>query len=132
MIISVDPDAPMPVYEQICEQVLRMVVAGTLAPGARMPTIRQLANDLDLAKGTVAKAYGQLEAGRVLETFGHRGTFIAASPIPATGSGTSVEEALLGAADAYVLAARQLGTDLDAAQAAVGARWDRLTGGEPP
>ena len=56
MMLRVDSTLPLPVYEQIREQVVRMVTAGTLTPGTRMPTIRQLASDLELAKGTVAKA----------------------------------------------------------------------------
>ncbi len=52
MIIAVDPDHPLPVYEQVREQVVRMVAAGTLQAGVRLPTIRQLAQDLGLAKGT--------------------------------------------------------------------------------
>ncbi len=35
MIIAVDPDHPLPVYEQVRAQVVRMVAAGTLQPGTR-------------------------------------------------------------------------------------------------
>lgn len=126
MILCVDAEAPVPVYEQICEQVVRMVVAGTLAPGTRMPSIRQLAKDLQLAKGTVAKAYARLEAADVLESFGHHGTFIASDPLPARASGASTEASLRGAADAYVLVAHQLGVELVRAQGAVEERWGHL------
>ena len=57
MLLSVDPTAPLPVYEQIRSQIATMVASGTLEPGDRLPTIRQLCDDLGLAKATVSKAY---------------------------------------------------------------------------
>ncbi len=80
MKLRVDSTLALPVYEQIREQVVRMVLAGTIEPGTRLPTIRQLANDLQLAKGTVAKAYTLLEEAKILETRGHRGSFILTPP----------------------------------------------------
>ena len=124
MMIRVDTELALPVYEQIREQVVRMVVAGTLEEGTRMPTIRQLANDLQLAKGTVAKAYALLEESSVLESRGHRGTFIAATE-PAADT-TALRTALAEAADSYVIAARQLGVDAETAANELHRRWDRL------
>ncbi len=126
MIIRVDTASALPVYEQIREQVIRMVVAGTLDPGTRMPTIRQLANDLQLAKGTVAKAYALLEASKVLESRGHKGTFIAATPHRAETDDAALLAALAEAADTYAIAARQLGIDVDAAVEEVRRRWDQI------
>ena len=126
MMLRVDSTLALPVYEQIREQVVRMVLAGTIEPGTRLPTIRQLANDLQLAKGTVARAYALLEETKVLETRGHRGSFILAPP-----AGRPVEELDVGtelamSAEAYVVAAKQLGVDLDSAERALRTMWDRL------
>ncbi len=126
MIIRVDTASALPVYEQIRAQVIRMVVAGTLDPGARMPTIRQLANDLQLAKGTVAKAYALLEASKVLESRGHKGTFITAAPHRPETDDATLLTALAEAADTYVIAARQLGIDIDAATDEVRRRWGQI------
>jgi len=127
VMIRVDSTLALPIYEQIREQVLRMVLAGTLASGTRMPTIRQLANDLQLARGTVAKAYSLLETHKVLETRGHKGTFIT-DALASTGiSETDSAAALAGAADAYVVVALQLGTDRDAAIREFQNRWDQVT-----
>lgn len=60
MILEVDPADPTPVYEQLRAQIVQMVAAGTLTAGTRLPTIRQLATDLGIAKGTVARAYEAL------------------------------------------------------------------------
>jgi len=52
------------------------VTAGVLKPGAALPSIRQLANDLDLNSKTVAKAYKLLERDSIIEMKGYRGTFV--------------------------------------------------------
>ncbi|MGQ0678332.1 MAG: GntR family transcriptional regulator [Actinomycetota bacterium] len=57
MILEVDPRSATPPYEQLRQQVTALVRAGALAEGAGLPAIRQLANDLGLAGGTVARAY---------------------------------------------------------------------------
>ncbi len=76
MDIEIDIDSPMPVYEQLTQQVIQGVLRGTLSAGDAMPSIRQLASDLELNHNTVAKAYKQLESQHVLLTAGRKGTFI--------------------------------------------------------
>lgn len=111
MIINVDPSLALPVYEQIREQVRRMVIAGTLEIGTRLPTIRQLANDLGLAKGTVAKAYALLERDAVVESRGHKGTFV----IPIAATALTEPDRLADHAVSYATSARQLGASLEQA-----------------
>jgi GntR family transcriptional regulator len=53
--LTVDLDSPVPVYEQIRSQITEMVELGTLSAGAPLPTVRQLAADLGIAPGTVAR-----------------------------------------------------------------------------
>ncbi|MFB6721386.1 GntR family transcriptional regulator [Kribbella sp. NPDC056345] len=79
MIISVDPAAAKPPYEQVKEQIDGLIRRGELAQGVRLPTVRQLAGDLGLAVNTVARAYKELEADRMIETRGRNGTFVLAS-----------------------------------------------------
>lgn len=81
MIITVDPADREPPYQQIRVQVLAAIAAGTVAEGLRLPTIRQLAADLDLAANTVARAYRELEADGAIETRGRRGTFVLGAPV---------------------------------------------------
>ena len=80
MIVSVDLDSPLPPYEQIRAQITTMVASGVLPPGSRLPAIRQLAADLGLAAGTVARAYRELEAAGVIVSRGRHGTYIARPP----------------------------------------------------
>ncbi len=123
MILSVDPSRALPVYEQVREQIRRMVAAGTLAPGARLPTIRQLAADLGLAKGTIERAYELLEGDTVIERHGRNGTYVA-DVAPSTKRERTV--GLEQAAEALVIVARQLGADEDDAVRALRAVWQRL------
>lgn len=76
MDITVDIDNPVPQFEQIIEQIKAAVRSGALKAGEALPSIRQLANDLELNSKTVAKAYKLLERDAVIETKGYRGTYV--------------------------------------------------------
>ena len=76
MEITIDIDNPQPPFEQLIEQIKAAVTAGVLKPGKALPSIRQLALDLELNNKTVAKAYKLLERDAIIETRGYRGTFI--------------------------------------------------------
>lgn len=76
MMVSVDVTSPTPAYEQIRAQLTALVNSGALPVGARLPPIRQLATDLELAPGTVAKAYALLERTGVASAHRRRGTVI--------------------------------------------------------
>jgi GntR family transcriptional regulator len=76
MDITIDIDSSVPQFEQLIEQVKAAVMAGVLKPGDALPSIRQLANDLELNNKTVAKAYKLLVRDSVIEAKGYRGTYI--------------------------------------------------------
>ena len=76
MEITIDIDNPVPAFEQLIEQVKAAITAGVLKAGDALPSIRQLANDLELNSKTVAKAYKLLERDSVIETKGYRGTYV--------------------------------------------------------
>lgn len=76
MEITIDIDDPVPQFEQLIEQIKAAVTAGVLKPGDALPSIRQLANDLELNSKTVAKAYKLLERDSVIEAKGYRGTYV--------------------------------------------------------
>jgi GntR family transcriptional regulator len=71
----------VPVYRQIIDQVLGGVASGNLAPGAQIPTVRQVAVDLAINPNTVVRAYRELEIRGVLETQQGTGTFISRQKI---------------------------------------------------
>ena len=76
MDIVIHANAPEPVYEQIVRQIHEAVKSGRLKPGTPLPTVRQLAGDLDINRNTVARAYRILEDQGVTLTAGRKGTFI--------------------------------------------------------
>ncbi len=76
MEIIVDIDDPEPLFAQLIGRIKQAVLAGQLSPGDPLPSIRQLANDLELNSKTVAKAYRLLERDLVVQTRGYRGTFV--------------------------------------------------------
>ena len=107
--LTVVTDDPTPPYEQLRRQLVELIRYGVLAPGDRLPPLRQLAADLGLAVGTVARTYRELEvAGMVVSRRGG-GTRVAAAPLP----GADPVEALRDRAVAFVREARLLGADDD-------------------
>jgi DNA-binding transcriptional regulator YhcF (GntR family) len=111
-----DPDAFDPPYEQLRAQVAGRAASGDLPAGTRLPTVRALAEQLNLAVNTVAKTYRALEADGVIVTEGRRGTFVA--PDQAAGSAAAGE-----AAATYVAATRRLGLGLADAVRLVERHW---------
>ena len=96
-----DPEADQPLFDQLRVQIIEGIRDGRLAPGTRLPTVRELAGEITLAVNTVARAYRELESAGVLETKGRYGTFVArADPADA---------AMAAAAAAFVDTTRALG-----------------------
>ncbi len=116
MRVSVDTTSPTPAYEQIRAQVTALVNSGALPVGARLPPIRQLAEDLELAPGTVAKAYGLLERTGVAAAHRRRGTII--QDRGALDPDARLEE-LNKAASSFVQVVRLLNIDPATARSAV-------------
>ncbi len=76
-LIAVDHAFETPPYQQIVDQLRAAIERGALAPGAALPTVRQLADDLGVAPNTVARAYADLQAEGWLRSEGRRGTRVA-------------------------------------------------------
>ena len=64
---EIHPSSGMPIYRQIMEQVRALVASGRLEPGNYLPSVRQMAGELDINMMTVSKAYARLEAEGVVE-----------------------------------------------------------------
>jgi DNA-binding transcriptional regulator YhcF (GntR family) len=77
--IAIDPASASPPFEQLRVWVIESVRSGALVADTRLPPVRTLAASLELAPGTVARAYRQLEKDGVIETRGRAGSFIAAT-----------------------------------------------------
>jgi DNA-binding transcriptional regulator YhcF (GntR family) len=114
-LLRIDLSRPVPPYEQLRTQIAGLVAAGQLLPGRRLLPIRQLAGDLGLAPGTVARAYTELESAGLISTRQRGGTFVADPAVPDGGR----QRALVAAADSFVAKARRLGMSDDAVETAV-------------
>jgi DNA-binding transcriptional regulator YhcF (GntR family) len=123
--LHVDLTSPVAPYEQLREQIAGLIATGDLRAGERLPPVRQLAADLGLACGTVARSYRVLEEAGLVEGRGRHGTLIN----PRTGTTAkdqSRQQALSAAANHLVSTARDLGLSDDAVLAAVRSALARL------
>jgi len=102
--LRVDGTSRTPPYEQLRTAVIEAIRDGRLAPGARLPTVRDLAGQIGLAVNTVARAYRELETAGVVETRGRQGTFVARQD--------PTDIAMAAAARVYADAARALGVGM--------------------
>jgi len=119
--VHLDPRAREPLSTQLVAGIERLLLRGRLLPGDRLPSVRELAGELDLAPNTVAKAYRTLEGSGFLVGRGRRGTFVA-DRLPM--SPDDADEGLRQAAGAYLGRAEQLGFLPEDARAAL----DRILG----
>ncbi|MBT3500964.1 MAG: GntR family transcriptional regulator [Candidatus Marinimicrobia bacterium] len=76
MELIINTTDSVPVFSQLIDQIKNAVTNGDLSPGDALPSVRQLANDLNLNHNTVAKAYKHLIRDSVIQAKGYRGTFI--------------------------------------------------------
>ena len=109
-ILRIDPTDPRPIWRQIEEGVQHLVAGGALPPGSGIPSVRDLAKELQVNPATVSKAYQRLTDAGVLAVKRGEGTFVAASPpaLPAeTRRGKLMDGALRYASLAATLGAER-------------------------
>jgi DNA-binding transcriptional regulator YhcF (GntR family) len=114
--LSIVANSPDPPYQQIRSQVAALVASGELAGGTRLPSIRALAEQLELASNTVARAYRELEHAGVVTTRGRGGTVV---------NDDGADRAAKEAARRYADAMRGLGIGQDEALRLVRRAFDR-------
>ncbi|GAA4360181.1 GntR family transcriptional regulator [Paeniglutamicibacter cryotolerans] len=115
MIVLDESDAHGPA-EQIRAQIAALIRAGELAAESRLPPVRQLAGDLRVAPGTVAKAYKELEAAGMVRAGRAAGTRV--------NPGQVIAAPALTEAVAFGRAARDAGLSLAEAQSLLAAGWN--------
>ena len=81
---------PKPIYEQITNNLRRLIASGGIAPGERLPSVRELATRLTINPNTIQRAYRQLEQEGYIVSLPGKGCFAAEGSAPGrTGSGCS-------------------------------------------
>ena len=119
--IRVNPALPVPIWSQIEDGVRQLVATGALAPGAAMPSVRELARAERINPNTAAKAYQRLVEAGVLETRRGEGTFVAERPpsMPAAERSRTLREGALR----YASLASNLGASRNEAATVLNAAW---------
>ena len=90
-LFQVNHNLDVPIYQQLVDKIRTAVKKGVLSPGQQLPTVQELAQQLSLARGTIKRAYDELEHQGVLEKIQGRGTFICYQPMD---SGSRKERAM--------------------------------------
>ncbi|HBO44809.1 MAG TPA: GntR family transcriptional regulator [Planctomycetaceae bacterium] len=106
---TVHPSSGLPIYRQIMDQVRALIAGGHLGPGDLLPSVRQLAAELEVNMMTISKAYNRLEAEGVIERV--RGTGMRVRPPDARRSLADRRDEVRPLVEQAVIRARQLGMD---------------------
>lgn len=96
-----------PIYEQIARQIKGAIMAGELAEGDPLPSIRALANDLRISVITTKRAYEELERDGFICTVAGKGSFVAQQDLEL------VKESNLREIEAHLQAAVELGRQIE-------------------
>jgi DNA-binding transcriptional regulator YhcF (GntR family) len=115
--LIVDTGDPTPPYEQLRRQLADLIESAVLHAGDRLPPVRQLAADLGLAVGTVARTYRELESVGLVSSRRGGGTRVSAT-VPAL-SDAQRAQLVHTYAEAFVQRAALLGADPQLIQTAV-------------
>jgi GntR family transcriptional regulator len=102
--LTVAPNSGIPIYRQLVDQVRAQVVGGRLGEGQYLPSVRQVAEELEINPMTVSKAYSILEREGVVE--GVRGTGMRVKSVE--GNGRAKVEMLMPLLRQVAATARQL------------------------
>ena len=90
MQLYVNAGDELPIYRQIMRQITDAIAGGRLRPGERLPSHRDLAEQLVIAPLTVKKAYDELERQGLIDMQHGRGTFVSET-VPAPDAARSRE-----------------------------------------
>ena len=77
MFFAIDPQSDTAIYQQIVNAVCADIRAGRLPYGTQLPTVRALADELGLARGTIKRAYDELEKDGYIYTVAGKGCYVA-------------------------------------------------------
>lgn len=75
-VFHINQELDIPIYQQLVDKIRAAVKSGTLSTGCQLPTVQELSDRLGVARGTVKRAYDELEHEGIIEKVRGRGTFI--------------------------------------------------------
>ena len=80
-IFRINPELNIPIYQQLVDAIRAVVKRGQLTAGQQLPTVQEVAADLSIARGTIKRAYDELEREGLVEKVQGRGTFVCYQPV---------------------------------------------------
>lgn len=113
-------DDSRPIWAQLVEEFRRRIVTGEWAPGARVPSVRELALDLGVNPNTVQKALGEIDRLGLTATERTAGRFVTADENAVAGGRAALAEST---ADRFAAEARGIGMTLAEASHLLAQRW---------
>ena len=109
MHITLSQASGVPFYRQVIDQVSELVGSGSLEPGQRLPSVRELAKGLLVSLITVRRAYADLEAAGLIVRRQGQGTFVAEGVQPSDGRRDGLRAEATTALSEVVARARRAG-----------------------
>lgn len=85
MEFNIDKDSNISIYMQIVNQIILAIEDGSLSPGDRLPTQRELSTGLNIARGTIQQAYEELERRGVVEINKGSGSYVSKKQLASAG-----------------------------------------------
>lgn len=76
-MISIDQRSASPLYEQVIDEFRKLIVAGVMTPGEKLPSVRALASQLAINPNTIQRAYRELEMQGYIYSAAGKGSFVA-------------------------------------------------------
>ena len=80
-IFHVNPQLDIPIYQQLVDSIRVAIKRGALVYGEKLPTVQEISEELSIARGTIKRAYDELEREGLIEKVQGRGTFVCYQPV---------------------------------------------------
>lgn len=90
-IYKINHELDVPIYQQLVDGIRAAIKTGALTPGQQLPTVQEVTEKLGIARGTIKRAYDELERDDLVEKVQGRGTFVRYQP---ANSGSRKERAM--------------------------------------
>jgi DNA-binding transcriptional regulator YhcF (GntR family) len=81
MFLRIEKGSAVPISRQIADQIATLCASGSLRPGERLPSVRELARELAVNQNTILRVYERLSGEGMLEMRHGQGTFVAPRPL---------------------------------------------------
>ena len=127
LLFQINPSSGVPIYRQLMDQVRTLIGTGRLTEGAMVPSVRQIAEGLQINPMTVSKAWSLLERDGVLERVRGQGMRVLAAAKPRA-TVKERQQALQPLLEQVVIQAAQLSLSREQVLAAMAAALKDLPG----